>query len=162
MIRDARADDGEEIARIQHRSWQVGYAHIFPAEQLAAPHIDPERWRARLVEPPPGWRTFVADRALRVAGFACTGTNRDDATIGELYALYVDPDAWGDGIGRELIAHAEEALRPYGEATLWVLEDNPRARRFYEAAGWTLDEGVAKTDTFLETEVVEVRYRKRF
>ena len=40
---------------------------------------------------------------------------------------------------------------------LWVLDDNPRARRFYELAGWRLDGGV-KEDTF-DTLVREVRYR---
>jgi RimJ/RimL family protein N-acetyltransferase len=41
---------------------------------------------------------------------------------------------------------------------LWVLEDNPRARRFYEAAGWSTD-GRTKEDEFLDTRVREVRYR---
>jgi hypothetical protein len=39
-----------------------------------------------------------------------------------------------------------------------VLEDNPRARRFYELAGWSVD-GAVKQDEFLETLVREVRYR---
>ena len=46
----------------------------------------------------------------------------------------------------------------YGAATLWVLERNPRARRFYEAAGWIAD-GAVKDDTYLGTPVREVRYR---
>jgi hypothetical protein len=32
------------------------------------------------------------------------------------------------------------------QAALWVLEDNERARRFYEAAGWRAD-GTALEDT---------------
>ena len=46
----------------------------------------------------------------------------------------------------------------FGEAILWVLEDNPRTRRFYELGGWSLD-GEPKEDTFLETPVRVVRYR---
>ena len=39
-----------------------------------------------------------------------------------------------------------------------MLEDNPRARRFYEREGWTLD-GARKEDEFLGLTVAEVRYR---
>ena len=48
----------------------------------------------------------------------------------------------------------------YDEATLWVLEDNPRARRFYELAGWRPD-GARKADEWFEVSATEVRYRKR-
>jgi len=43
----------------------------------------------------------------------------------------------GIGVGRALFAHAVDELlsRGYGPLTLWVLEDNVRAQRFYEAAG---------------------------
>jgi hypothetical protein len=39
-----------------------------------------------------------------------------------------------------------------------VLEDNPRARRFYEREGWALDGG-RKEEELLGTIVAEVRYR---
>jgi GNAT superfamily N-acetyltransferase len=55
---------------------------------------------------------------------------------------------------------ALERLRGRGfhDAVLWVLEDNPRTRRFYEKHGWRPDGG-AKREAFLETEVPLVRYR---
>ena len=72
-----------------------------------------------------------------IVGFASVGPSRDERGIGELYAIYVEPDQWSTGAGRALIERAEERLRhAYGEATLWVLEDNPRARAFYERGGW--------------------------
>ena len=48
----------------------------------------------------------------------------------------------------------------YEEASLWVLEDNPRARRFYEAAGWRLH-GTPKLVVYLDVDVASVRYTKR-
>ena len=39
-----------------------------------------------------------------------------------------------------------------------MAEDNPRARRFYEREGWTLD-GARKEDELLGATVAEVRYR---
>jgi RimJ/RimL family protein N-acetyltransferase len=54
---------------------------------------------------------------------------------------------------------AKDVLREsWRDATLWVLEDNPRARRFYEREGWSPD-GEAKSDAFLGVRVNEVRYR---
>jgi hypothetical protein len=44
-------------------------------------------------------------------------------------------------------------------ATLWVLQDNARARRFYSQAGWAAD-GAAKTDDVDGFPLLEVRYRR--
>jgi len=94
-------------------------------------------------------------------GFAWTGDSRDEPGKGELFAIYVVPEAWGSGAGSALMASALEALRSYSSATLWVLEDNPRARRFYEREGWSLDGG-RRDEEFLGVTVAEVRYRITF
>ena len=59
-----------------------------------------------------------------------------------------------------MLAAAIAALRArsFVTASLWVLEDNPRARRFYEREGWRLDGGRRKEE-FLGVEISEVRYR---
>jgi hypothetical protein len=46
-----------------------------------------------------------------------------------------------------------------GQATRWVLQDNPRARSFYEAAGWCTED--TRSEIILGMEVAEIRYRKR-
>jgi RimJ/RimL family protein N-acetyltransferase len=48
----------------------------------------------------------------------------------------------------------------FEEAILWVLEENPRSRTFYELAGWSAD-GTVKDEEWLGTVVREVRYRIR-
>jgi ribosomal protein S18 acetylase RimI-like enzyme len=160
-VRPGTPEDAAAIARVQDRGWRVAYAHVFPPEALAALAIDAGRWRARLTAPPHGWATFVADGDGGVAGFVAVGPSRDDDAVGEVYAIYVDPDRWGDGVGRALLERGVEALttRGFREATLWVLEDNPRARRFYEAAGWAAD-GARKHEPYLGVDVAEVRYRR--
>jgi GNAT superfamily N-acetyltransferase len=165
MVRDARAEDAAAIARVHTRSWQVAYAHAFPAEALAGISVErrTEWWTQWLPAASPRAAILVAEVDGEVRGFASVGAARENGErLGELYAIYVDPDHWGAGLGRALISEAEERLRGAGfaEAILWVLEDNPRTRRFYEAAGWTHDGG-SKRDTHLGTEVSEVRYRKR-
>ena len=150
------------IARVQERGWQVAYADVFPVDELAAGgFIQPRRWRERLVHPPPGWSTFVvAGEDREVIGFVSVGPSRDEQGIGELYAIYVEPEAWSTGAGRALIERAEDQLRAeYTEATLWVLEENPRARHFYERAGWSPD-GARKAEERWGVRAPEVRYRK--
>ena len=92
-----------------------------------------------------------------------TGPSEDaDAgeRTGELYAIYLDPDRIGTGPGRRLSEHAVEDLRSRGfdTATLWVLETNERARRFYEAAGWTHDGTITSERVDCEMRPT-VRYR---
>ncbi|MDX6477398.1 MAG: hypothetical protein QOH95_2909 [Gaiellaceae bacterium] len=163
LVRTATAADAEGIARVQERGWQKAYRHVFPVEELdRGGFIQVERWRERLERPPAGWATFVAERDGTVDGFTSVGPSRDERGTGELYAIYVDPSDWSTGTGRALIVRAEEQLRSgYREATLWVLEDNPRARQFYERAGWALD-GSRKAEERWGVRAPEVRYRKRF
>lgn len=160
-VRAATVEDAFAIERIRVYGWRAAYRHVLPAEELDAMEIDETRWRQRIVEPPTGWSTVVAeDEGGDVVGFASVGPSRDEAGIGELYAIYVDPESWSTGTGRALIEHAEEILRrDFAEATLWVLDDNPRARRFYERAGWAPD-GARKSEQRWGVRAAEVRYRK--
>ncbi len=144
-IRVATGDDAHAIEAVRVRGWQVAYRHVFPAAELDALPVD--GMRCGLGSPPaPGWATFVAvederrrasQRSVRAATRAGSASCMRSTSI---------PDAWSTGVGKALLRRAEEQLRPdYDEATLWVLEDNPRARRFYEAAGWAPD-GAQKTE----------------
>jgi GNAT superfamily N-acetyltransferase len=97
------------------------------------------------------------------SGFIYIGASRDDdapAHVGEVMTFYARPEAWGTGVGRALMTRALVELREMGftEAMLWVLDTNPRARRFYELAGWSVDGGT-KHQLWRGAEFDEVRYR---
>lgn len=159
MIRQATAADAEAVALVHLETWRVAYAHTFPREALE--DMSAERVAARIEmhrRAPP----LVAEQDGEIVGFVSVGPGMDHQTDGELYAIYVHPGHWGEGHGYELIAAGEERLRElgHGHAVLWVLEDNPRARRFYERAGWRLD-GSRRPTEILGVEVSEVRYEKR-
>jgi GNAT superfamily N-acetyltransferase len=161
VVRDARRDDAEAIERIRIRGWQAGYRHLYPPDALDGLEFDSSRWQKRVERMPPGWTILVAEGRGLTLGFAATGPSRDEERVGELYAIYVEPDEWGRGTGRALLGGAEERLAAvYAEATLWVLEGNPRARRFYEAAGWRPDGGRQAVER-LGVSPPEVRYRKQ-
>jgi GNAT superfamily N-acetyltransferase len=75
-------------------------------------------------------------------GYAATGPCRDEGAepglAAEIYAIYFVKEAWGLGLGQTLMERILACYRELGfeAATLWVLERNTRARRFYEAGGW--------------------------
>ena len=163
-IRQATVDDADAIAAVNVRTWQVAYANVLPASFLSSLDVDAraQRWRTNLASEPPT-ATFVAV-AAEVVGFASVGPDRGDPTYGEVYAIYVDPPYWSSGTGLALMRQAERHLAAAGfnEIRLWVLEENPRARRFYERYGFRLD-GLTKLDTIGAdrpdaTVVVELRY----
>jgi ribosomal protein S18 acetylase RimI-like enzyme len=163
LVRDAVPEDAAGIAAVHTRTWQHAYAHIFPADQLAS--ISEERraegWARWLTEGAAPSHILVVDGPGGVVGFAALGPARNEPeSAGELFAIYVLPEEAGRGIGRALMAETVSRLAADGfeNAILWVLEDNPRTRRFYEAAGWRADGGV-KDETRLDTAVRELRYR---
>jgi GNAT superfamily N-acetyltransferase len=159
-VRAATEADAEAIETIRVRAWRVAYRHVFPPGELDAMTVDASRWRERLADPPTGWSTLVAVREGEVVGFTALGPSRDGSPVGELYAIYVDPDAWSTGAGRALLRTTEDVLAGvFGEATLWVLEENPRARRFYESFGWTPDGGRQLFERY-GVRTPELRYRK--
>ena len=162
MIRPATRADARGIAEVHVRTWQAAYRHAFPAELLDSLSIEEReaRWRDQGLADSAA-ETLVAERAGRVVGFASAGPSRDPDCDGELWGIYVEPEEWGSGTGAALLDAALERLRAAGfrEAILWVLGDNPRARRFYEKHGWSPD-GTEKDGVHLDTEVHEVRYRR--
>ena len=152
------------IAHVRTRTWQVAYAHIFAVERLGTISEEQvaEDWGRWLGDPASRAQAIVADGAEGVVGFASLGPCRAEEgdRVGELYAIYVLPEASGRGIGQALMAEVLKRLHGEGfaEAILWVLEDNPRTREFYERAGWQADGG-SKEEEWLGTVVREIRYR---
>lgn len=133
-------DAAEEITRLHRRAAQTAFAHIFPAEAPPPPFDeDLARWRFWLgADREQGRQPYTVEADGRIVGVVLAGPDPDDPAVGHLARFYVDPDRWGTGIGTALhdVAIADLANRRFLVATLWVLEDNVRARRWYERLGW--------------------------
>lgn len=84
----------------------------------------------------------LAERGGAIAGFA-TVLPRGDGEA-ELEDLFVDPAAWGRGIGRQLLAEAETRAAALGAHSLHVVAGE-RARAFYERCGFRVT-GPVMTD----------------
>ena len=164
-IREAAPGDAAALADIHVRSWQAAYRGQLSDQYLdgltAADRL--EQHRRTLEEPRPDFRTWVAEDEGAIVGFAVTGISEDadaDDKTAEVYAIYLEPGRVGTGVGRGLFTHAVDDLRERGftSATLWVLESNEPARRFYEIAGWKPDG--ASTSERVDCEMrPTVRYR---
>jgi GNAT superfamily N-acetyltransferase len=78
------------------------------------------------------------DRGTMIA-VACGSVNRADPSrvVGEVHALYVDPNRQGRGIGRLLLQQLSGCLAERGATSvqIGVLTANHDARGFYEALG---------------------------
>jgi ribosomal protein S18 acetylase RimI-like enzyme len=140
-IRLGVAGDAPALARLQRAVALEAYAGIFPPE--APPPTEEaltEQWVRDLDPAEPRRRTFIATAAADPVGMVLVGPDRRDPTVGHLSRLYVAGPLWGEGLGSMLYEQALGHLVDVGfeVATLWVLERNERARRWYERLGWEL------------------------
>ena len=162
MIRRAGPDDVGTVARIHVASWQVADRGIMPDDVIVRTDVAYRTtfWRARIVdhEGP----VFLLEAEGRPVAFcqmiATKDADDDPKRVGHITSLHVLPDVRGSGYGRRLLEHALREFRRRGftEVTLWVLEENRKARAFYERMGFMADGG---RKSYPGTTVPEVRYR---
>jgi RimJ/RimL family protein N-acetyltransferase len=163
-LRRATGADATAVAAMHIHAWQVAYRGIVPDAHLDGLDVATRAARYDFDGAAPGApETWIAVDGDVVVGFVTVAPTRDEDLpgFGEVRAVYVDPDRWRSGAGSALLEQAELLLADAGfnEAHLWVLEDNARARRFYERAGWALD-GARKVVEIGDRPLAEVRYRK--
>jgi ribosomal protein S18 acetylase RimI-like enzyme len=139
-VRRATPDDAHAIAEIQVETWRAAYAGVMPQDVLDGLDVeDRTGWWRRWIEEETTAQ-FLAERVGVGVGFVSAGPCGLEEGLGEVYAIYVRPDAWSTGAGRALMDAAVEWLtKRWPAAVLWVAEENPRARRFYERYGWVAE-----------------------
>ena len=118
MIRDALPSDAEGVARVNVASWQRAYPGLIEQSFLDSLEVGArtESWN-RILRQTRG-RVLVAEDDGGIHGFCAIGPSTDE-DWGEVYALYVDPHRWGEGVGRDLLAAGEQALIDDGHWQLW-------------------------------------------
>lgn len=170
-VRDAVASDAGTLARIRVESWRSTYAGIVPATILERMDVarNEAAFTARIAAGDEHHTLVIEDDAELVGeagsltGYALLGPCTDDAPtgLGEVQAIYLDPNARGQGFGRTLLEAALTRLSTSGfsVAVLWVLTDNHPARRFYERNAFAPDGGARILD-FDGTPIEEIRYRR--
>lgn len=139
-IRRATVDDAEAYARTHVAALHETYAHIMPQE--FHDHYDAElptmiRSRRAALADDDGVASWVAFDASGVpVGIARSGPGRDDDRPDfELHHIYTLASTHGSGLGQRLLDTAVGSTPAY----LWILNDNPRAERFYARNGFIPD-----------------------
>ncbi len=140
--------DAAEGAALHRACWRESYGPIVDRGLLEAQLADPVSWRERWartgpdqfpamlaeVDAGPPDAPGEAPDAGALVGFAVAGPGRREGDAEtELYALYVRRAWHGTGLGRALF----DAVVEPGPCSVWVLEDNARARSFYGTCGLT-------------------------
>lgn len=132
-------ENPEEIegkSLVHWQTWREAYDALLPAEFQETITLE----RCRLFSQKYLENTLIAMDGVKVVGFISYGNFRDETIqAGEIFALYVLKDYYGQGIAQKLVRAALTALDHFFEIFLWVLKDNKRAIAFYQKMGFTFD-----------------------
>ena len=145
-IRQATLNDIPAIATLHVTGWQGAYGGLVDQDYLG--NLTIEKRMADWT----GWikagetQSFLAEIDSQPAGFITVGRTKTPppgsspirpSHSGEIYALYLHPDCWRQGIGTALFHHGIERLKEQGHTSvcLWVLDGNKRGKAFYNKMG---------------------------
>ena len=154
IIKKMETDD--EIkgkAYVHWKSWQEAYPGIVDQKYLDELTLEKceeiaYRWLENLI---------IAKDGERIIGFVGYGKYRNDELLqtGEIFAIYLLEEYYGQGIGYQLMQAGLSQLKEYPQVAVWVLKENKRAIHFYERCGFQKD---GREETIvLGSSVVEIR-----
>lgn len=129
-------DNFIEISNIYESSWKYAYKGIVPKDYLD--NIPKGKWANGINKNGIKNLIIIEDgQIIGTAGF-CKSRWERYSDYGEIVSIYFLPDYIGKGYGNILLNKCIEELRKCGfnKILLWVLEDNHRARAFYEKNGF--------------------------
>lgn len=162
-ISKANMEHAEIVGSIISRSWHAAYKGIVPDEYLEniTPEYRAERFRTILAQRPDVEFYLVSAGGVPAGVMNLHACADEDAQgYAEIGVLYFLPEYWGRGCAAVAMAFALNRLMELGfpAVVLNVLEENARARRFYEKQGFLPDGH--KSTMNLGRELAHVRYRK--
>jgi len=132
-------DDRNMLSKIYEQSWRKTYRGIIPQNYLDA--IPKGHWNKNFDIP--GWNTVVCIKDGEYIGTSSFSKSRFDKypDSGEIISIYLIPEYIGKGYGSKLLEFAIKELKDqrFKDVFLWVLEENFRARKFYENNGFVYD-----------------------
>lgn len=142
-IRKARASDVDDLAAIEKA--------VFASDRIS------RRSFRQLIERETA-EMLVAESDSRIAGYAVV-LFRKGSGVARLYSIAIGPFFGGIGIGRQLLAAAEEAAFEHDRMLLRleVREDNLRAIRIYEQGGYRK---IGREPGYYEDGATALRYEK--
>lgn len=152
-IRQATVADALTISRIYAQSWKSAFRGQVPDTYLDRlpenhwvpffeKHLSNGSLFAKLIydcqnQTAIGAVAYGAARQELPAGGQIVGKSLDYSAFGEIASLYLLPQYYAKGYGRELLeAVQQECMQTYAGLYLWVLRENERAKAFYQKLGF--------------------------
>ena len=129
-----------EISNIYENSWKYAYKNIIPQDYLDS--IPTGQWVNSINKVGMNNLVIIEDRLIMGTASFCKSRWEKYSNYGEIVSIYFLPEYIGKGYGRLLLNKCIEELKQCGfsKILLWVLEDNHRARSFYEKNGFICSE----------------------
>ncbi len=130
------ADDKMMISKVYEESWKSAYKGIIPQEYLDS--IPEGRWAPNLDKQGLGTLVCIDNGNMIGTSSFCKSRFEQFQGWGEIVSIYLLPDYIGKGYGKILMDAVLSELKRQGyeKVFLWVLEENIRARHFYEKYGF--------------------------
>ena len=144
-IRKVKQGDADALAYIQTESWKTAFKGIIDDETLEkCTNIDKARLMyQRLLDENKG-NGYILTVDNKPHCIAYWDKARDPELTGkaELICIHSLPNNWHKGFGSKMMDMVLEDIKSsgYSEVVLWVFRDNLRARAFYEAKGFVLND----------------------
>lgn len=156
-------EDAKSLANIIVESWRAAYRNIIPEDEIVK-FLDKERRQQQ-------FERFIDDGEIVLIGIydglpcgLVFGNKDNDEQLeecGSIYSIYLLEEYWGKGLATKLMDSVIDILKHEGckQVSLWVFEENIRARRFYEKCEFEFD-GAKKHSRF-SNKPIELRYVKQ-
>ena len=164
-VRHATLRDAKSIAELHRATERQAFTAMIGDGQIADVPLEKRQafWREAIEYSEP--QVQVALDGERIVGFVGFDRSRDKGTpptMGEIWALYVAPSHWGQGVGLALWDAAREGLIDEGcsHVSVWLALSNERALRFHELAGFKREMNSAKTVALGTARVEEIRLKR--
>ena len=156
-IRYVLPDDLWEISDVYEKSWKYAYKNIIPQDYLDS--IPEGNW-ADNINMNDRKNIVMTENDIIIGTLSfCKSRWKQYSDYGEIVAIYFLPEYIGKGYGKDLLDRGIEELQIMGfeYILLWVLEENNRARNFYEKYGFIYN-GQHRNDNIGGKELTELMY----
>jgi len=164
-VRPATLRDAKAIAELHTLAGREAFKSLI--SETRAPSVPQEKrqayWREAIEYSEPQVQVALEDD--KIIGFVGYDRSRDKGTpptMGELWALYVNPSYWDKGVGLTLWDAAREGLQDEGctHVSIWVPLGCERTVRFCELAGFKRELNTARTVQYGLDKIEEIRLKR--
>ena len=166
QVRFATLKDAPDVAQLHLIAAMTLYEDQVPMAHWVATPM-PKRgsyWKEAIEYGEPQVMVAVLDdEIVGLVGYDRSRDPKTPNTTGEIWAIYIDPDRLGQGIGLALWDAAREGLVDEGctDVTVWLPLRNEGTLRFFDLAGFKREMNTARTVPMGEARVEEVRLKRK-